>query len=123
MHNKLRLFAVLLRNTLHDEAANNCKTIPFKVTIKPAGCDPITYENNYCTGFCTSFFIPGQGRSKSFPNKELCKICKPVHVYLKNITLDCVKETNNKFPVLKYKRMKAVPIINKCECEECYMDN
>ena len=95
---------------LDDKSTNRCETVPFEVTIAPRGCEPVTYQNNYCTGFCTSYFVP--------PKAESCNVCKPAYARKTLITLQCLEPRGNR--MVKIPKLQEVTIVMKCKCGSCH---
>ena len=100
------------------KGSNQCETVPFYVTIAPLGCDPVQYENNYCTGFCTSFYVPGMPRTA---RSESCNVCKPAEMVWTEITLYCLEQQGNR--MVKVPKLHTVRIVNKCKCGSCHRND
>jgi len=101
------------------KSSRNCHTISFEVKLSPPGCEPRIVYNNYCKGFCTSFFVPAQG--SSIPKEESCLVCKPAAngTHTQTISLQCLEPEPNGNQMIKVLKPFVMSIVDQCECGSC----
>ena len=80
---------------------SQCLTIPFQGMIEFTECDgkKVFFKNNYCSGSCSSVFIPSH-------KYQYCKACIPSESEDKIFTFMCKNKEIT----------KTVEIITKCGC-------
>ena len=106
-----------LPSAINFKSSRNCLTLSFAFKISPIDCIPVVIKNNYCTGLCSSYFIPAQGTKT--PKAESCNVCKPARrsMYKKTINLKCFKREGNR--IINISKAFDVSIVNKCKCGSC----
>lgn len=108
-----------LSQSVDQTKSKNCWTISFPVKIRPLGCKPLIFKNKYCTGYCTSYYIPPQGSKRS--KDESCNVCKPSRdgVKIQTVDLDCIESHGNR--IRSVTKQMNISVITKCECGSCTM--
>ncbi|XP_074059628.1 DAN domain family member 5 [Macrotis lagotis] len=101
--------AVSLPLSPKDVTRETCKAVPFTQVISRPGCTSIRFQNKFCFGRCSSFYIPSAGLTRP----HLCNSCLPSRQRRVSVVLWCQVAGESS----SYRRLKvSTSLVEACQC-------